>query len=44
MILSLIALVGFIVLLVFMVLEGTKGPNQYGADPKGAEAAATSAA
>jgi uncharacterized membrane protein YhaH (DUF805 family) len=43
MILSLIALVGFIVLLVFMVLEGTKGPNQYGADPKGAEGVAAAA-
>lgn len=44
MILSLIALVGFIVLLVFFVLEGTRGPNQYGPDPKAAEGAATSAA
>lgn len=44
MIVSVIALIGFIVLLVFMVLEGTRGPNQYGADPKGAEAAAASAA
>ena len=40
MILSLLALIGFIVLLVFMVLEGTKGPNQYGPDPKGAETTA----
>jgi uncharacterized membrane protein YhaH (DUF805 family) len=44
MILSIIALIGFIVLLVFMVMEGTKGPNQYGPDPKGAEGAAASAA
>ncbi|HEX8571202.1 MAG TPA: DUF805 domain-containing protein [Allosphingosinicella sp.] len=44
MIFSLIALVGFILLLVFMVLEGTKGPNQYGADPKGAEAGPAGAA
>ena len=43
MIFSVIALVGFIVLLVLMVLEGTKGPNQYGADPKGAEAATATA-
>jgi len=43
MILSLVGLVGFIVLLVFMVLEGNRGPNQYGADPKGAEAAAATA-
>lgn len=28
-------LVGCIVLLVFMFLEGTRGPNQYGPDPKG---------
>lgn len=44
MILSIIALIGFVVLLVFMVMEGTKGPNQYGPDPKGAEGAAASAA
>jgi uncharacterized membrane protein YhaH (DUF805 family) len=29
------ALVLALVLLVFMFLEGTKGPNQYGPDPKG---------
>ncbi len=40
MILSILALVGFVVLLVFMVMEGNRGPNQYGPDPKGAEAAA----
>ena len=28
-------LVGALVLLVFMFLEGTRGPNKYGADPKG---------
>jgi uncharacterized membrane protein YhaH (DUF805 family) len=28
-----------IVLLVFFCLEGTKGPNQYGPDPKGSDAA-----
>ncbi len=28
-------LVGSLVLLVFMFLEGTRGPNHYGADPKG---------
>ncbi len=27
--------IGFIVLLVFAILEGEKGPNQYGPDPKG---------
>ncbi|MHA7819498.1 MAG: DUF805 domain-containing protein [Erythrobacter sp.] len=33
----LIALIPFgsLVLLVFMLLEGTRGPNQYGPDPKG---------
>ena len=41
MIVPLIALVGFIVLLVFMVLEGTRGPNQYGPDPKGEDVATT---
>ena len=29
------ALVMAIILIVFMFLEGTKGPNQYGPDPKG---------
>ena len=33
--LIMVALVCGIVLLVFMVLEGTKGPNRYGPDPKG---------
>ena len=28
-------LVGCIILLVFMFLEGTRGPNRYGPDPKG---------
>jgi uncharacterized membrane protein YhaH (DUF805 family) len=32
--LGLVPLVG-LVLIVFMVLEGTRGPNQYGEDPKG---------
>lgn len=36
-ILGIVALVLALVLLVFMVLEGTKGPNQYGPDPKGVE-------
>jgi uncharacterized membrane protein YhaH (DUF805 family) len=43
MILSLLALVGFVVLLVFMVMEGARGPNQYGPDPKGTEPAAAGA-
>lgn len=38
MLLGLIPLVG-IVLLVFFCLEGTKGPNQYGPDPLGSDAA-----
>ena len=33
--LGLIPLVGGIIVLVFMCLEGTRGPNQYGPDPKG---------
>ncbi|PWR20702.1 DUF805 domain-containing protein [Zavarzinia compransoris] len=31
---SFVPLVGFIVLLVFLVAEGTKGPNNFGNDPK----------
>lgn len=31
---SLVPLIGGIVLLVFMCLEGTRGPNKYGPDPK----------
>jgi uncharacterized membrane protein YhaH (DUF805 family) len=37
MITWLVWLVGCLTLLVFMFLEGTKGPNQYGPDPKGAD-------
>jgi uncharacterized membrane protein YhaH (DUF805 family) len=44
LILLVVAGAGFILLLVFSVLEGTKGPNRYGPDPKGAEAAAPGAA
>lgn len=33
---GLIPLVGGIVLLVFFVMEGTRGPNRHGADPKAA--------
>jgi uncharacterized membrane protein YhaH (DUF805 family) len=44
MIVLVIALIGFVALLVFMVMEGTRGPNQYGPDPKGVEGAAASAA
>lgn len=35
--LGLVGLVGAIVLLIFMVLPGTKGPNTYGPDPYGAD-------
>lgn len=35
--LGMVGLVAAIVLLVFMVLEGTKGPNNYGPDPKAGE-------
>ncbi len=41
-VLNLLSLVAF-VLIYFFVLEGTKGPNQYGPDPKAGEAAAPSA-
>jgi len=33
--LGLIPFVGGLIVLVFMVLEGTNGPNRFGADPKG---------
>jgi uncharacterized membrane protein YhaH (DUF805 family) len=41
-VLNLLALVAF-VLIYFFVLDGTKGPNQYGPDPKAGEAGAPSA-
>lgn len=44
MILLVVALVGFVVLLIFMILEGTRGPNPYGPDPKAGEGAAPGAA
>jgi uncharacterized membrane protein YhaH (DUF805 family) len=34
-ILNLVSTVGFIVILVFSVLPGTRGPNRFGDDPKG---------
>ena len=34
---SIVALIGAIALLVFMVLPGTRGPNKYGPDPYGAD-------
>ncbi|HEU0097909.1 MAG TPA: DUF805 domain-containing protein [Allosphingosinicella sp.] len=38
---ALVPLVGGIVLLVFYVLEGVRGPNEYGPDPKGEDLAQT---
>jgi uncharacterized membrane protein YhaH (DUF805 family) len=38
LLIGLIPIVGAIVLLIFFVLEGTKGPNEYGPDPKGSGA------
>ena len=38
--LGLIPFVGGLIVLVFMCLEGTKGPNRFGPDPKGGEAGA----
>lgn len=35
---ALVPLVGGIILLVFLCLEGTRGANRFGADPKGAVA------
>jgi uncharacterized membrane protein YhaH (DUF805 family) len=40
MLLYLVPVVGFIVLLVFFVMEGTPGPNQYGPPPPGEPALA----
>lgn len=34
-ILNLVSMIGFLVLLVFAVLPGTRGPNRFGPDPKG---------
>jgi uncharacterized membrane protein YhaH (DUF805 family) len=33
--LNLIPYIGGIIVLVFMCLEGTRGPNRFGPDPKG---------
>ena len=38
MLIALLPIVGGLVLLIFFVLEGTKGPNEYGPDPKEAGA------
>ena len=40
MLLAFVPFVGGLILLVFYVLEGTRGPNRFGPDPKGSEAAA----
>lgn len=37
--LSLAAGIGFLILLVFSVMEGNRGPNRYGADPKAGDGA-----
>ena len=44
MLIGLIPILGAIVLLIFFVLEGTKGPNEYGPDPKGSGAGEAAAA
>lgn len=45
LLIGLIPLLGALVLIVFFLLEGTRGPNKYGPDPKGegVEAAAAAA-
>lgn len=40
LLIGLVPVVGVIVLLIFMLLEGTSGDNQYGVDPKALAAAA----
>jgi uncharacterized membrane protein YhaH (DUF805 family) len=44
LLLGFVPIIGGIVLLVFMVLEGTRGPNEYGPDPKGGVEGAAAAA
>lgn len=44
MLIGLVPFIGAIVLLVFYVLEGTRGPNEYGPDPKEGEGGAQRAA
>ncbi len=34
-ILNIVSMIGFIVILVFAVMPGTRGPNRFGPDPKG---------
>ena len=38
---GLIPFVGGLIVLVFMLMEGTRGPNQYGPDPKGTDVGQT---
>ena len=38
LLIGLVPFIGAIVLIVFFVMEGNRGANQYGADPKGIEA------
>jgi uncharacterized membrane protein YhaH (DUF805 family) len=37
MLIALLPIIGGLVLLIFFVLEGDKGPNEYGPDPKGSD-------
>jgi len=41
LLIGLVPIVGLIVLIVFYLIEGTKGPNAYGPDPKASAAPAT---
>ena len=41
LLIAFVPIIGGLVLLVFYVLEGTRGPNQYGPDPKGEDVATT---
>lgn len=41
LLIALVPIIGGIVLLIFYVTEGTKGANDYGADPKGSEGPVT---
>jgi|CXWL01.1.fsa_nt_gi uncharacterized membrane protein YhaH (DUF805 family) len=38
---GIVGLIGGVIMLVFMFLEGTRGPNRFGPDPKGAEGGMT---
>ncbi len=43
LLIGLVPFIGAIVLIVFFVMEGNRGANQYGADPKGIESGAAPA-